>query len=186
MAGKSKVRFKASDIWDSPDDGLRYEVIDGELYVTPAPGWMHQYGLGRLHVRVANWVDRHNLGFVVFAPIGVILDDADGVEPDLIFISHERAGIIRERGVFGAPDLVVEVLSPSTEARDRGVKMRRYAAAGVPHYWLLNPPARSIEPFVLGVNGYESVGVFGPGSTFRPSLFPGLEIVVDDLWAPGV
>jgi Uma2 family endonuclease len=184
MAGRSKVRFKASDIWDAPEDNLIYEVIDGELFVTPAPGSPHQYCLGELHFIIRGWVGPRNLGFVFLAPIGVELGDDDGVEPDLIFISRERASIIRERGVFGAPDLVVEVLSPSTEARDRGIKARRYAAAGVQHYWLLNPQAKAIEPFVLGETGYEPAGVFGPGSIFRPTLFPGLEIPVDSLWLP--
>jgi Uma2 family endonuclease len=184
MAARNGVRFKASDIWDAPEDHLRYEVIDGELFVTPAPGSAHQYCIGELFFILRSWVGPRNLGVLYVVSIGVELGEEDGVEPDLVFVSRERAGIIRDRGVFGAPDLVVEVLSPSTEARDRGIKMRRYAAAGVPHYWLLNPQTRAIEPFVLGGAGYEPAGVFGPGSVFCPSLFPGLEIPVDSLWAP--
>src|SRR6266699_4185771 len=141
MAGRGKIRFKASDIWDAPDDNLRYEVIDGELFMTPAPSWQHQYGLGRLHVVLDNWVYPRGLGTVVEAPIGVVLDEEDGVQPDLVYVSRERSSVIGERGVEGPPDLVAEVLSPSTEARDRGVKMRRYAVADVPHYWLLDPQA---------------------------------------------
>jgi len=185
MAARGKVHFKATDIWDVPDDHLRYEVIDGDLYMTPALGWSHQYSLGELHVLLHNWVLGRSLGYVVEAPIGVVLDEENGVEPDLIYISRERAGIIGERGVEGAPDLVVEVLSPSTEARDRGVKLRRYAAAGVAYYWLLNVRARALEAYVLGEQGYEPAGVYGSGSVFRPVLFPGLEIAVDTLWAGG-
>ncbi len=184
MATRGRVRFKATDIFDAPEDSLRYEVIDGDLFMTPAPNWLHQSALMQLGLLVGGWVYEHDLGWVVSAPVGVVLDDEDGVQPDMIFISRERASIISERGVEGAPDLVVEVLSPSTEARDRGIKMRRYAAAGVPHYWLLNPKTRAIEPFILGANGYEPAGVYGPGTVFRPSLFPGLEISVDRLWAP--
>ena len=181
MAGGGKIRFKAGDIWDVPDDKYRYEVIDGELFMTPAPSWPHQYSLGRLHVVLDNWVFPRGLGIVVEAPVGVVLDEEDGVQPDLIYISRERAQIISERGVEGAPDLVVEVLSPSTEARDRGVKMRRYAAAGVPHYWLLDLRARALEAYLLGDSGYEPAGVYGPGAVFRPSLFPGPEIPIDKL-----
>jgi Uma2 family endonuclease len=175
------VRFLACDIWDAPDNGKKYEVIDGDLYVSPAPNWRHQRQLNRLNVAVSNWVDGHNLGYVVAAPIGVVLDDENGLEPDLLFISHERAHIISERGVEGPPNLVVEVLSPSTEARDRGLKLRRYAAAGVDHYWILDTDGPRIEERVLGEDSYRLVGTFEPGEVFRPALFPGLEISIDDL-----
>src|SRR5215210_5433594 len=115
------VRFLASDIWDAPDNGKKYEVIDGDLYVSPAPVWKHQRQLNRLNVRVSIWVENRRLGDVVTAPTGLVLDDENGLEPDLLFISHQRAHIITARGVEGTPDLVVEVLSPSTEARDRGI-----------------------------------------------------------------
>jgi len=183
MAARGRVRFKATDIWDVPDDNLRYEVIDGELFMTPAPSWQHQEALMKLALIIGAWVYSHDLGRVVQSPVGVVLDEEDGVQPDLIFISRERASIISDRGVEGAPDLVVEVLSPSTEARDRGVKMRRYAVAGVAHYWLLDLRKRALEPYILGENGYEPAGVFGPGDVFRPSLFPGLEIPLDSLWS---
>jgi Uma2 family endonuclease len=175
------VRFLASDIWDAPDNGKKYEVIDGELYVSPAPVWKHQLQLNRLNKHVTTWVDDHHLGYVVTAPTGVVLDDENGVEPDLLFISHERAHIISDRGVEGAPDLIVEVLSPSTEARDRGLKLRRYATSGVPHYWILDTDGPRIEERVLGEDGYRLVGTFGPGEVFRPTIFPGLEIPMDDI-----
>ena len=117
------------------------------------------------------------------APVAVVLDEENGVEPDIVFVSQERLGIITEKGVMGAPDLVVEVLSPSTESRDRGIKMRRYAAAGVPHYWLLDYRRRRLEAYRLGAQGYELTGTYGPGDTFRPELFQDLGIPIDDLWA---
>jgi len=175
------VRFLASDIWDAPDDGRIYEVIDGELYVNPPPLWAHQFQLNRLNVRVSVWVDDHDLGIVVTAPTGVVLDNENGLEPDLLFISKGRAHIITRRGVEGAPDLVVEVLSESTESRDRGLKLRRYAAAGVPHYWLLDTEGPRIEERVLGDDGYRLFGTFGPGEVFRPTIFPGLEIPLDEI-----
>jgi Uma2 family endonuclease len=175
------VRFLASDIWDAPDNGKKYEVIDGDLYMSPPPVWQHQFQLNRLNKRVMNWVDDHDLGFVVTAPTGVVLDDENGLEPDLLFISRGRSHIIGERGVFGAPDLVVEVLSPSTESRDRGLKLHRYAAAGVPHYWILDTDGPRIEERVLGDDGYRLFGIFGPGEVFLPTLFPGLEIPLDEI-----
>ena len=175
------VRFLASDIWDAPDYGKKYEVIDGDLYVSPAPVWKHQRQLNRLNVRVAVWVERHDLGDVVTAPTGVVLDDENGLQPDLVFVSHDRAHIITENDIEGAPDLVVEVLSPSTEARDRGLKLRRYAASGVPHYWILDTDGPRSEERVLGDDGYQLVGTFGPGEIFRPTIFPGLEIPLDEI-----
>lgn len=182
MAAGRGVRFKAGDIWDAPDDEYRYEVVDGELYMAPAPGWAHQRALGRLYLRIGEWVYRHGLGEAVQAPIGVVLDEETAVQPDLVYVSRERTALISERGVEGAPDLVVEVLSPRTQARDRGIKMRRYAAAGIPHYWILDPVARALETSRLGEHGYERSGVPAPGGTFRPELFPGLDISIDDLW----
>lgn len=183
MAGRAQVRFLAEDIWDTPEDGNRYEVIDGELFVSPPPVERHQRGAGSLYGILWQHVTARRLGRVYFAPIGVVLDAENGVQPDLIFVSNERAGIITERGVEGAPDLVVEVLSPSTRARDRGIKMRRYAAAGAPHYWLLDPSTQNLEAYRLGENGYELAGTYGPAATFAPELFPGLEIEIAQLWA---
>ena len=177
------TRYKADYIWESPDDGQRYEVIDGELIVSPAPGWSHQRGLGKLYVKVALHVYGLRLGEIVTAPVGVALDDENGVQPDIVYISRERAHQISQRGIEGAPDLVVEMLSPSTQAIDRGKKMRRYAASGVRHYWIVDPRTHILEAYLLGEGSYELVGEFGPGSVFRPSLFPGLEIPIDDLWA---
>jgi len=173
------VRFLASDIWDAPDDGKVYEVIDGDLYVSPSPVWRHQLQLANLNGYIYPWVRAHDLGFVVFAPTGVVLDPETGVEPDLLFISHARANLISERGVEGGPDLVVEVLSPSTEARDRGIKLRAYARARVEHYWILDTAGPRIEERVLDNGDYRLVGIFGPGEIFRPTLFPGLEIPLD-------
>ncbi len=183
MSAHRGVRFKATDIWDAPEDDYRYEVVDGELYVTPAPSWLHQRGANRLLVYLDTYVHPRGLGEVVSAPIGVILDEEAGVQPDLVYVSRERAGIITEQGIEGAPDLVVEVLSPSTEARDRGLKMRRYAAAGIPHYWMLVPRDRSLEAYRFGESGYDLTGIYSTGSTFQPEFFPGLEIPIDDLWA---
>ena len=177
------TRYKADYIWESPDDGQRYEVIEGELHVSPAPSWQHQRGLNRLNVRVAQHVFERGLGDVVTAPVGVALDDENGVQPDLVYISRERAHQISARGIEGAPDLVAEMLSPSTQAVDRGKKLERYAKAGIPHYWIVSPWERTLEAYRLVAGEYEPTGTFGPGSVFRPDLFPGLEIPIDDLWA---
>jgi len=183
MAMRARVRFKADDIWDTPDDGNRYEVIDAELYVTPPPLEPHQNASGMLFGFLWQYVYQRRLGKIYPAPFGVVLDEDNGVQPDIVYVSSERRDIIVRRGVEGAPDLVVEVLSRSTRARDRGIKMKRYAASGIPHYWIVDPRTRTLEAYRLTEDGYELTGTYGPGSTFRPELFPGLEIPIDELWA---
>jgi len=145
MAVQRGVRYEADYIWDSPDDGNRYEVIDGELYVTPPPVWEHQFSSGKLFLHIGQHVYHHRLGRVVTAPVGVKLDEGSGVQPDLVYVSNERVNIVTERGVEGAPDLVVEILSPSTRNYDLGLKMERYARAGVPHYWVADPRRRALD-----------------------------------------
>ncbi len=177
-----RVGYKADYIWNTPDDGNRYEVIDGELHVTPPPSFRHQSTVAALFLRVGQHVERHELGKLLPAPLGVVLHEETGIQPDLVYFSHARAGIVSERGLEGAPDLVVEVLSPSTRANDRGKKMVSYALGGIPFYWIVDPTARSLEEYRLGPAGYELVATLGPTDIFRPMLFPGLEIRFAELW----
>ncbi|MBM2811595.1 MAG: hypothetical protein HW416_2354 [Chloroflexi bacterium] len=189
MALRIPARFKADDIWDTPEDGNRYEVIDGhyevidgQLYVSPPPLEPHQNCARNLFFSLESHVRAQKLGRVYFAPLAVTLDDENAVEPDLVYLSNDRFGIISERGIEGAPDLVVEILSRSTQSRDRGIKLRRYAGAGIRHYWIVDPRARAIEAYELLGDDYELVGTVASGQIFSPSLFPGLDIPVNDLW----
>jgi Uma2 family endonuclease len=182
MVAHPHVRFLADDIWDTPDDGNRYEVIDGRLFVTPLPLVAHQYASGELHTYIGSYLRERPLGIIVSTPIGVRLDDGNGIQPDLVYVANEHRAIITERGIEGVPDLVVEVLSPSTRARDRGIKLRRYAAAGVPHYWIVDPRRRTLEALELGEEGYGRPANYRSGDVFRPALFPGLEIPIDALF----
>src|SRR5687768_7994530 len=104
------VRYKAEDIWDTPEDGNRYEVIDGEMYVSPPPNRWHQRVLSRLFSIITAVVIRDDLGELYFGPIGVVLAEPDGMEPDIVFVRRERAEILSDRGIEGPPDLVVEAL----------------------------------------------------------------------------
>ncbi len=176
------VRFLADDIWDMPEDGNVYEVIEGALYASPTPPFRHQRALTRLLCVLSPPIFSDDRAEIV-SHVGVVLDAETAVVPDVVYLSREKLPLISARGVEGAPDLLVEVLSPSTQARDRGVKMRRYAASGVPHYWLLDLDSPALETYRLGIEGYELTGRHGPGTIFRPELFPGLEIRLDDLWA---
>jgi len=128
-----------------PDDRNRYEVIAGELVVTPSsPGSAHQELLGRLYLLLRPFVDAHALGRVML-PMDVVFGEGDYLIPDLTFVRGDRSGVITSKYVQGAPDLVIEVLSPSTRSRDRGIKRERYAHYGVPEYWVLDPLRCTIE-----------------------------------------
>lgn len=183
MVARSQVRFLADDIWDTPDDGNRYEVIDGELFVAPPPVREHQHAAGNLYGAIWSYLQPHPIGLVYMAPLGVKLDGSNGIQPDVLYVSNERREILTDRGVEGAPDLVIEVLSPSTRARDLGIKLRRYAAGGVEHYWIADPRLKSLAARELGADGYGAPSVYEVGDVFRPSLFPGLAIVIASIWA---
>jgi Uma2 family endonuclease len=178
----TNIRFKADDIWDTPDDGKRWEVIDGALYSSPIPPIAHQFCLGNLLFRLAHHLAAHRLWELVPGPISVVLSAEDAVQPDFVYISYGRAHLITERCVKGAPDLIGEVTSSDTESRDQGIKMRRYAALGVGHYRLLDYQNRALEAHRLGAGGYELVGCFRPGDLFRTQLFPGLAIPIADIF----
>ena len=132
-----------------PDDGRRYELHDGELSVTPSPGRTHQAIVGRLFANMLAHVTARELGEVYVAPFDTILSNTTVVQPDIVFVANERLAILAERGVEGAPTLVVEVISPSTVRIDRVTKLALYARHAVPHCWIVDPAARTIEAYAL-------------------------------------
>jgi Uma2 family endonuclease len=140
------TRFTWQDVLIAPDDGNRYEAIDGDLYVTPPPKFEHQRISHRLAVALDRILVAPGLGIVVAAPVGVEFPDSEeGVQPDLLFVSNERAGIIRHGWLRGPPDLVIEILSPSTAARDRGKKLDLYRRQGAGEYWIVDRERRAVE-----------------------------------------
>ena len=126
-----------------PDDGRRYEILDGELAVSPSPASAHQLVSHNLEFALSAWVRAQRLGRIWHAPLDLILEPSVVVQPDVFFISDERSSIVTKRGVEGAPDLVIEILSESTGARDRGVKMHIYARHGVARYWIVDVDRRT-------------------------------------------
>ena len=165
-----------------PDDGRRYEILDGDLSMTPSPSVPHQGFAGNLFVVLHAHIRRHAAGEILIAPVDAILAKTTVVVPDLVFVSRERLGIVTSRGVEGAPDLVVEILSPGTASRDRVEKAQIYARYGVRHYWLADPDARALEVYELAGGQYRETARLAAGATFTPTLFPGLAISLSSLW----
>lgn len=165
------------------EGGTRHEVVAGELVVTPAPGVRHQDVVTRLAVRLRTFVDAHRLGTVLAGPIDVLFGEGDYLEPDLVVVLEGSAHLLSDRGIEGPPELVVEVVSPSTAARDRGVKLERYRAYGVPEYWVVDPEGRRIEVWHFA-RGAEGAVIYGDGDPLEwdPGTGPNtLELPVEDV-----
>ena len=139
------------DVLRMPDDGNRYEFIGGRLYMTPAPVIRHHDVSHRLEAALRRVLERTGHGRVFDAPVLVEFPGTgDRVQPDILFVSRERRGIVGEKQVTGAPDLVVEILSPSTAHRDRGVKLDLYARCGVREYWIVDPEDDVVDVWRFG------------------------------------
>jgi Uma2 family endonuclease len=161
-------------------DGKRYEVLDGELYVTPAPSPLHQRLSKRLQRRLEDYFEARGLGEVFNAPIDVVLAPHDIVEPDLVIVAEP--GQISQRAIEGVPLLVAEVLSPSTRAQDRGIKMRRYGDLGVAHYWTVEPDAETIECWRQEGGAYRLASQASVPDVLRHPDWPDLSIDLAALW----
>ncbi|HHH40910.1 MAG TPA: Uma2 family endonuclease [Chloroflexi bacterium] len=166
-----------------PDDGRRYEIIQGVLYVTAAPRFNHQYVVGELFAALRAYVRERGLGVVIPAPFEVHLGERiRPVQPDLIFLRAERQPSPEAGHFEGAPDLVVEVLSPSTARTDRVVKFWVYEQSGVPEYWIVDPHARSVEVYLLREGIYTLHGQYVGSETLTSPTFPELALPVQSLF----
>ncbi len=161
-------RWTYAEYASLPDDGKRYEVIAGELFVSSSPRPQHQRASMRLSHALEGFTQQHGLGDMYAAPTDVLLSDDDYLVPDLVFVRAERRDLVSNRALEGAPDLVIELISPSSALRDRGLKRERYARFGVPLYWVVDLEHHWVEVYRL---------------TEDPSGAP--EIVTGDLvWQP--
>jgi Uma2 family endonuclease len=165
-----------------PEDGWIYEIIEGELFMSPAPLTRHQKSGGKIFAMFLNFAEEHDAGEPYISPIDVVLPGlATPVQPDVIFVTKERLDIIKEERVEGAPDIIVEVLSPWNWIVDRRRKFTIYAKAGVREYWLIDPKARTIELFCLRGSTYALIGKYGAGETVRSEVLVGFEVKVENV-----
>lgn len=153
-------RYVYEDLLTMPDDGNRYEILEGNLLVSPSPSWRHQRVVTNV-VMTLSVLQARGLGQVCPAPMDVVLTAHTALQPDVLFIRTDRLDIVTERSVNGPPDLVVEVLSESTRSADLGRKLRAYARYGVPEYWVLDPDAHTIEVFRQRGVSLENLGAVG-------------------------
>lgn len=175
-----KHKLDYSDYARIPPDGKRYELLAGELYVTPAPSPRHQRISRRLQRQLEDYFHGRGLGEVFNAPIDLILTPHDVVQPDLVVVTE--AAQVSDRGIQGPPTLVVEVLSPTTREYDRTVKARRYAALGVHHYWVVDPESSRLECYRAQAAEYALVAQGEGDQTLTHPDWPDLSLTLAELW----
>lgn len=180
---KSKIKFTYRDYKSLPEsETKRYELLEGELIMVPSPTTYHQSISGNLEHMLRDFVRRHDLGSVYHAPLDVVFSQEDVAQPDIFLISKKRLEIIAKENIRGAPDLIIEILSPATAERDRSYKRTLYARHGVREYWLVDLDEQSIEVMELGKTGFESVGVYRKGEILTSPLFQGLRFNLEEVF----
>lgn len=163
------------------DDDQRYEIIDGNLLMAPAPDTWHQDWSRELSMLVVTHVKRHKLGKVFIAPMDVVLDEENTVQPDLVFVATANLDIIQRRAIFGTPDLLVELISPSSVRRDRYDKKDLYARFGVKEYWIGDPANKSLEILTLKEGRYELHCAAEVKGKLTSLVLPGLEFDLTEI-----
>ena len=181
----SDVKLTYDDFLQFPDDGKRHELIDGEHYVTPWPNTKHQQISGNLHWLIRSYLETHPIGKVFYAPFDVLFSQFDVVEPDLLFVSTARlSDAVTSQHVISAPDLVVEIGSPSTRRRDETIKRRLYERSGVKEYWIVDPDVDVVRVYRPGDVGYTRPVELSleAGDTLTTPLLPGLELPLGQIF----
>jgi Uma2 family endonuclease len=169
-----RPRVSYADLERAPEDGRRYELYDGGVFVVPAPLPKHQVVQATLTQMLRAYAREHG-GFAVNSPIDIVFSEYDVLQPDVIYFSPERSHLVDlNRVIRHAPDICVEVLSPSTADTDRGKKMQMFARYKVPEYWIVDPAAETIEIYELGSGGYDLIVKAAGGTIVTSSRLTGL------------
>jgi Uma2 family endonuclease len=180
------TRWTSADLERMPDDGNRYEIIDGELYMSTQPHFYHQFVCSKFVHHLETWNDEAGLGKVAIAP-GLIFAEDDDVAPDIVWISNSRlASALRPDGhLHGAPELVIEVLSPGSvnERRDREAKLKLYSRRGVSEYWIASWQTRTVDVYRRDEAELRPVGTFGETDTLQSPVLPGFSCLVSAVFS---
>lgn len=166
-----------------PDGGPHYQLIEGDLFMAPAPNRFHQDVLGNLHLLIGNYLRRHPIGSIYVAPFDVYLDEINVMQPDLTYVSNENAEVLADDGVHGAPDLVIEILSPRTAQLDTRSKRVVYARSGVKELWIVEPTMRQIHVYDLVNQPDKAIRIVDEHEVMTSVRFPDLVFNVRDVFA---
>jgi Uma2 family endonuclease len=181
MAVARKV-WTYADLLDTPEDSQRYEIIDGELYVSPSPRLPHQDVLASCF-ELLRAAQKAGHGRAYIGPVDVVLDEHNVFVPDAVFIAQDRLSIAQDTHIHGAPDLVVEILSPGTKHRDLGVKLQTYGRRGVKYYWVLDLYSKSVQVFEQAGNAFAEPRLLEGDDQLTCPLFLELSISLSELFA---
>lgn len=176
------ARATVSDYLSMAEGGPRFELIEGELRMAPAPNTKHQRILGRLHLLLGKFLEEHPLGEIYLAPCDVFLSDINVFQPDLLYVAKERQSLISERGIEGAPDIVVEILSPSSRVQDLGGKKRVYTAVGVREYWVIDPETEELAVYALPADSEIPARTLRKGDLLKTPFLPDFAIPLEELF----
>lgn len=183
MMQSKRIVLTYEDYLSLPNDRNRYQILEGDLAVTPSPNVKHQSVSRNLEFVLFSYVKDYDLGEILDAPIDVVLDDINIVVPDIVFVSSGRRSIIEDKRIAGAPDLIIEIISPSTVRFDRISKIQIYSRQGVEWYWIVDAENQTLEEYHLDGNAYRIAGVYQGNTIFSPGVFPGLKIDLSQVWA---
>ena len=183
MAQVAPRPLSVQDFMDIPEGPPYFQLIEGDLFMMPPPGSFHQDIAGNIHFILRKYLQKKPIGKVGIAPYGVFLDDINVFLPDLFFVATSRLKHFSKRGFEGAPDLVVEILSPGTARFDKASKKWVYARSGVRELWLIDPESEEVTVFNLSESRDEPRGVFGQDEIFTSPLLPGLKIRCEEVFA---
>ena len=179
---KPWVKFTVKEYMTTPDD-KRYQLLDGEMILAPSPTARHQAIAGNLFTYIRQFVTERTLGRVWFAPLDVILSNHDVAQPDILFVSNSRASIVTDANIQGAPDLVVEILSPATVGYDRGYKQLLYSRHGVREYWLVDPDGETVEILSEGNQGLAATATYHRGEVLASPVLEGMALELDQVFS---
>ncbi|MBA3650452.1 MAG: Uma2 family endonuclease [Chthoniobacterales bacterium] len=175
MPGIAPPLLTVEDYKILPETGPRYQLIEGDLYMAPAPNRYHQDISRNLEYILLEYLEAHPVGILYHAPFDVYLDQHNAFQPDIVVVLNRSLGILTDAGAAGTPEFVVEILSPKTARLDRVHKLRVYAQTGVQELWIIAPENRTIEVFLLGENAVEPAQIHDAQARFGSAHFPGLE-----------
>ena len=178
---KHRIKFTVKDYMSMLGD-KQYQLLDGEMILAPSPSDRHQFISLNLVMILQTFVRSSSLGRVRFAPLDVVLSEYDVAQPDILFVSNSRSDIITEANIQGAPDLVVEILSPGTAAHDRGYKQALYGRHGVREYWIVDPEAETIEVLGESSDGLTLLGTYRSGQIMTSPLLESLAIDLQEIF----
>ena len=180
---RTDIRFSYDEYRALPETGPHYQLVDGDLIMSPAPTFRHQDILMRLIRFLDAHIEKNKLGKLLCAPLDVIFSDEDVYQPDLVFISNSRKSIIVPEGLRGTPELCVEILSPSNKELDQKTKRLQYARFGLPELWLVDPFANTLQIFRLQEDPHHAAQTLSETETLNSKTFPGLELKLDQIFA---